>query len=366
MRPTGRISRGRGVGSITSSPKVGSGRVALRGNAIQAKDGEATRIRILDYLGGGKLVVDLKGERVVASTTLLLEKDQLLDVIVKNAGDKVILQLASDNQQNISLEPSPGMKLPLGDIIHQLVALLESAEAEVQPTLNDTLKELLQDVQELVQRVTVDVTEADLPKQIQDAVNSLGYDYERKLAAAFASGRFSAEEISSQLKAKLMQLRSVLGEEPLQAKLLETIEEMLEALESQQLKSLPQADKPQYIHIQIPVLMQDQMVTADLEFFRPKANRGDDDDDFSIILSFDLQQLGHIEFAMSVMDKSVNCHVKADEYETYMLAREQAEALAGRLTALGYKVGGIHCSLGDRESRMVQNQMDMDDLDITV
>lgn len=333
---------------------------------IQARDGELTRIRILDYLGGGKLVVDLKGERVVASTSLLLEKNQQIDVIVKNIGDKIILQLASDTQQNISLEPAPGMKSSLGDIIHQLVISLESLKAGESLTLDDTLKELFQDVQELAQRIPVDVTEADLAKQIQDAVNALGYDYERKLAKAFADGRFSMEEIDSQLKARLMQLRSVLGEEPLQTKLLEIIENLLETLEFQQLRSFSQTDKSQYFHIQIPVLMQDQMVTAELEFFRPKANRGEADDDFSILLSFDLQQLGHMEFAINVMDKRVNCRVKADEYETYMLAKEQANTLAGRLTALGYKVGGIHCILEDPESRMMQNQMDMDDIDITI
>ncbi len=366
MRPTGRVSRSRGARPITSSPRIGSGHVTRRQNAIQAQDGESVRIRILDYLGGGKLVVDLKGERVVANTALLLEKNQQIDVIVKNLGDKVILQLASDTQQNISLEPSPGMKLPLGDIIHQLMTSLESLEAEASPTLDDTLKELLQNVQELVQRIPVDVTEPDLPEQIKDAVNALGYDYERKLAAAFASGRFSAEEISSQLKAKLMQLRSALGEEPLQTRLLETIENVLENLEFQQLSSLTQEDKPQYLYLQIPVLMQDQMVTAELEFFRPKAGRGETDDDFNIVLNFDLQKLGHIEFAISVIDKHINCRVNADEYETYMLAKEQASALEGRLTALGYRVGGIHCALGSRESRTIQNQMDMDDIDITV
>lgn len=335
------------------------------GGAIQAKDGESARIRILDYLGGGKLVVDLKGQRVVANTTLILEKNQEIDVIVKNVGSKIILQLASGSGQNISLEPSPGMKLPLGDIIHNLIISLEGAAAEL-PTLDDTLKELIQSVKELVQSVPVDVTKADLPKQIQDAINALGHDYERKLAKAFASGRFSTEEMGLQLKAKLMQLRSILSEGTFQTKLLEAVENMLDNLESQQLNSLPQPDKSQHFYLQIPVVMQDQVVTAEVEFFRSKASGGEEDDDFSIALSFDLQRLGHMEFVMSVMDKRINCQIKADQYETYILAKEHASALESRLTALGYKISAIHCALKDPEDHVMQNQMDMDDLDITV
>jgi len=362
---TGKIGRSRGVKPAASSQRVGSSRVLGHGNTIEAKDGEPARIRILDYLGGGKLVVDLKGQRVVANTALILEKNQEIDVIVKNVGSTIVLQLASGSGQNISLEPAFAMKLPLGDIIHNLIASLKGAETEL-PTFDDTLKELTQSVQELVQRVPVDVTKADLPKQIQDAINALGHDYERKMAEAFASGRFSAEQICLQLKAKLMQLRSKLSEGALQSRLLESVENMLESLESQQLSSMSQTDKFQHLYLEIPVVMQDQVVTAELEFFRPKANGGEEDDDFSIVLNFDLQRLGHMEFVMSVMDKRINCQIKADEYETYMLAKEQAGALESRLTALGYKISGIHCALEAPRAMQYQNQMDMDDLDITV
>ncbi len=362
---TGKTSRSSGVRPATSVRRASSVSSLGHGSAIQAKDGEPARIRILDYLGGGKLVVDLKGQRVVANTALILEKNQEIDVIVKNVGSKVVLQLASGSGQDISLEPSPGMKLPLGDIIHNLIVSLEGAATEL-PTLDDTLKELIQSVKELVQGVPVDVTKADVPKQIQDAINALGHDYERKLARAFASGRFSTEEMGLKLKAKLMQLRSILSEGTLQTRLLEAVENMLDNLEYQQLSSMPQTDKSQHFCLQIPIIMQNEVVTAEVEFFRPKANGEEEDDDFSMALSFDLQKLGHMEFVMSVMDKRINCQIKADEYETYILAREQANALESRLTALGYKISGIHCALENPENQGMQNQMDMDDLDITI
>ena len=51
-------------------------------------------MRILEHLGGGKLIIDLKGQRAVASTDLMLEKGQEIDVIVRNIGaNRIILQI---------------------------------------------------------------------------------------------------------------------------------------------------------------------------------------------------------------------------------------------------------------------------------
>ena len=339
--------------------------ISRQTGAVQAKDGEAARIRVLDYLGGGKLVVDLKGQRLVANTALVLEKNQEIEVLVKNIGDKIVLQLMSDTGQSINVE-SPDTRASLGDVIHQLMVSLENAEAQTGP--DETLKELVQSVREQLQSMPVDVTEKDLPQQIQDAIDKMGHSYERKLADAFARGQFSAEEITSHLKAKLMQLRSVLREDPLQDTLLKTVEGMLNNMELQQLRSVSQAGRFQYFYVQIPFVMQEQVATAELEFFRPKGNNEQDDNSFNIVLNFHLQRLGHIEFTMNITDKNVNCRIKADEYETYMLAKEQAEDLSGRLKAIGYSVSGMHCVIErpGNNSAQYQSQVGMDDIDITV
>jgi len=364
----GKISRSSKVRAIASSPRVSSSRASRRAGVVQAADGESTRIRVLDYLGGGKLVIALKGERVVANTALYLEKNQEIDVTVKNIGDKIILQLMSGDQHSISVESAPAMKPFLGDVIRHLMASLEDAQTEMSLKSDDTLKGLIKDIRELVQRIPVDVTEKDLPQQIRDAVKAMGHDYERKLADAFVRGRFSVDEIGLQLKAKLMRLHSILSEEPFRTALLESVENMLENMESQQLRSTLQADRFQHFFTQFPFFMQGQLATAGLEFFRPKAGGKLDDDNYSIALSFDLQRLGHIEFAINVADKHINCRIKADKYEIYELAKEQVGLLEGRLTALGYSVGGIHCIVEDPENRTTQeqNQIVMDEIDITV
>ena len=366
MKATGKIGRARSAKSIAASPKTGARRASRQTGVVKTADGESTRIRVLDYLGGGKLVVDLKGQRMVARTNLFLEKNQEIDVIVRNVGDTIVLQLASDAQQNISVESSPDGKSSLGDIMRQLMTSLESAEAETPP--GEPIKEILQSVRELVQRMTVDVTEKDLPQQIKDAVNAMGHDYERKLAEAYAKGRLPAE-MRSHLKARLMQLRSALNEGPLRTPLLEAVEKMLENMESQQLRSLSQAEKFQHLYVQIPVAMEEQTSVAELEFFRPEAGRDQDDDNYNITLGFDLQKLGRMEFVMTVIDKHISCRIKADEYETYTLAKEHSGDLEGRLTALGYNVSGILCVIENLEGHSSgghQSQTAMDDIDITI
>lgn len=368
MKSMQKIGRSRGAKSVTPTSRVGPKNVSRQTGVVQAENGESARIRVLDYLGGGKLVVDLKGERVVANTSLFLEKGQELEVVVKNIGDTIVLQLMSDTQQSMSLEAPSAKDAPLDNILHQLMASLDKAEAELPPKSDSTLKQLIQGIRELVKQMPVDIEKGNISQQVQNAISAQGHNYERKLAEALLKGFFPADEITSKLKAKLMQLHAVLSEESQQSGLLESIEKMLGNMEFQQLKSAMQTDRFQHLYMQIPFMMHDQTTTAEVDFFRPRSGDGQDDDNFSIVLSFDLQRLGHMEFTINVMDKHIDCQIKANEYETYALTKQHVEELNGRLSALGYSVGGVHCIIADLESRAAQYQsvMGMDDLDITV
>jgi len=499
MKFVQKVGSGRNVRVGASSPKPRISHTQQNTNGIQAEEGESARVKVLEHLGGGKLIVELKGQRVVANTNLWLEKDQEIDVIVKNVGTKIILQLMANTQHSISVAQTTGMRMPLGDIMSQLMASLENAEATASPTLDGTLRELLQNMKELIQqmpvdvtaedlpkqiqfalktlgcnyesklaralaseyfpkeevviqlksqlvqlrsalgdmplqaallaninymlenievaqntamktplgdvihqlmtslenaeaailptldgelrelmqnvkgliqRMSVDVTAEDLPKQIQSAVGTLGRDYESNLARVLASNHFSTKEAVLQLKAQLMQLQSALSDKPLQAALLENVNYMLENIEFQQLSSIPHDDDSLRFYFQLPVILHDQMTTAEIEFFRPKAGNDEDDNRFGLVLNFDLERLGHIEFIINIIHRYVNCQIKTDEYETYTLAMEYAEDLEKKLTAIGYDVGAIHCALDDSEaysgSNSLDQQMAIDNIDITI
>ena len=124
MRFVQKVDSGRNVRFGASSPKTRISHTQQNANGIQAEEGESARVKVLDHLGGGKLIIDLKGQRVVANTNLWLEKDQEIDVIVKNVGTKIILQLMANTQHNISIAQTTGMRMPLGDIMSQLLQLM--------------------------------------------------------------------------------------------------------------------------------------------------------------------------------------------------------------------------------------------------
>jgi hypothetical protein len=68
-------------------------------NNTKASEGEVIRVKVLEYLGAGKLVIELKGQRVVADSEFLLEANQELDVIVKSTdNNKIVLQILPEDQ----------------------------------------------------------------------------------------------------------------------------------------------------------------------------------------------------------------------------------------------------------------------------
>ncbi len=71
------------------------------GKRIKASEGEILKIRILDYLGDGKLVIDLKGQRIVANSNLMISPGQDIDVIVRSTdNNQIVLQVLSEDQNN--------------------------------------------------------------------------------------------------------------------------------------------------------------------------------------------------------------------------------------------------------------------------
>jgi len=373
MRSVQKTSPGGNVRFSNSSPKTQVGHTQQSASGLQTENGESVRVKVLDHLGGGKLVVDVKGQRVVANTNLWLEKGQEINVIIKDMGAKIIMQLMADVQNKISAAQITAVRSPLGDIIGQLMTSLESAEAEASPELDGALRELLQNVKGLIQQIPVDVTEEELPKQIQYAMEKLGLNYESNLARALTSGHFSKEDAISQLKAQLMQIQSASGDEPLHAALLENIGYMLENIEFQQLSSVSHDDDLLRFYFQLPVIINDQMTTAEIEFFRSKADTDQGGNRFGIVLNFDLERLGHIEFIVNVINKYINCQIKTCDYETYALTKKYAEDFESRLTAIGYDVGAIHCALDDSEAHsgqlnqaLLDQQVAIDNIDITI
>jgi len=317
------------------------------------------------------LVIDLKGQRAVASTDLMLEKGQKMDVIVRSiGGNRIILQIEPSLQQSIKSDPPAALRLPLGDIMSQLVTTLSTATESAFPAMDEALKQLLLKVRKLLDRIPVSAAKGDLPQQIRNAIDTLGYDYENKLANAIVK-----DNSDLQLKAELMKLQGLLNETPLndrniQSKLLKSIDDMLQSIEFQQLKSVLNSEKSTYFYVQIPIIYRDtacRVPTTQMEFFRPGTGNEGSDDHFDVKLDFDLDRLGHIVFFMRLISGHIYCQIMADQHETYNLIKNYSEDLRGRLTALGYSVDEIQCLRENPKAYAgVGSIVGTEDIDITV
>jgi len=314
------------------------------------------------------LVIDLKGQRAVASTDLMLEKGQEIDVIVRNVGgNRIILQIEPSIQQSIRSDPPEAVRLPLGDIMNQLVTTLSTATESAFPAMDEALKQLLLKVRKLLDRIPVSAAKGDLPQQIRNAIDTLGYDYENRLANAIVK-----DNSDLQLKAELMKLQGLLNEMPLhdrniQSKLLKSIDDMLQSIEFQQLKSVLNSEKSKYFYVQIPIIFQDHLTTTQMEFFRPGTGNEGNDDHFDVKLDFNLDRLGHIVFFMRLISGHIYCQIMADQHETYNLIKNYSEDLRVRLTALGYSVDEIQCLRENPKAYAgVGSIVGTEDIDITV
>ncbi len=298
----------------------------------------------------------------------MLERGQEIDVIVRNSGgERIILQIEPSIQQTVRSDAHAALRIPLGDIMDQLAASLSVATESVFPAMDETLKQLLLKVRKLMDRIPVSSVKGDMPQQVRNAINTLGYDYENKLANAIVR-----DNSDLQLKAELMKLQGLLNEMPLhdriiQSTLLKSIDDMLQSIEFQQLKSILSSEESKYFYVQIPIIFQDNLATVQMEFFRQCTGNEENDDRFDVKLDFNLDRLGHIVFFMRLISGHIYCQIMADQHETYSLIKNHSEDLRVRLTALGYSVDEIQCVRENSKAYAeVGSIVGTEDIDITV
>jgi len=310
------------------------------------QDGELAHIKVLEHLGGGKLIISFKGQRIVANTNLMLENGQEMDVMVKNASNQILLSIiaSASNEYNPALNIE--VKTYLTEILNQLLYSLEEATQFFRPSANEPIQQLLQKIKDLIKSIPVDASGSDIAGQIKNAIEKLGFDYERMVVDAIAKNQLQVEDTDFQLKPGLLKLQSYLseiqpGNNSIQNELMALIRNALENIESQQMNF--NSDNVQNFYFQIPVMMQDDVINAELEFFRQRANNGSEDNTFSLILNLSPQLLGDITFAISIDGTNIDCHARVANSETFALIEKHSEKLRNSLIALGYKVNRIQC-----------------------
>lgn len=328
-------------GKITSG---GNTETLRQGEEYKLSLGETVKVKVLDYLGGGKLIVDLNGQRIVATSDILIEKGQEIYVRVINIREgKVILQLIPDELLTYELKPTERENLNLGKAIKSLYMLIESLDG------SNRNESFVYQIKDILQQVTLNLDmesdPEDIAKQIHESIIMLGYNYEHDLAKLIKRDHEFFINERPILKSRLLNLLLLIQHDELKDRdyneeLKGLIEELLRNVEYQQLRSILDGK----IYVNLPIIMGDEEATAELEFFRYKGNKHNENNSLNISIRFNLETIGYVEFIINIVDKDISCQVKANRHDTYIRLKNQLSVLEKRFIDLGYNITGIFCS----------------------
>lgn len=215
------------------------------------------------------------------------------------------------------------------------------------------------DLADLAGRLRAAIPEAGVltGDSLRRLLDELGLDLEGKLAAWVASGREGVPDgLDRTLKLALLRLMSslqahdpdLLDTESRRAMgaLQERIGETLRFLDTLQASNLPSAAR-ESLSLQIPLLFNGQMTTADLRiFYREEGGRRRiDPDNVRVSLSLDLTGLGPLRIDLSAVDRRAVCRIHAADEGRAAFLQGAADELKAGLERCGYAVSDITCRI---------------------
>jgi hypothetical protein len=268
------------IKSLNTKNSVIFDKVKHNENTFKINEGDIIKVKLLEYLGGGKIVVDLKGQRVVANTNLMMEEGQEISVLIKKINeDKIILQILSDN---------------LAD---------KEYKDDSEPFLNDPISEI---------------------KKIIDGIKhskNLLADYEIK-------------KLSDLLDKVFIHITDSISKEDL-------VDQIWSLL---LLSSHNYENKDDFIHVlfTLPIFFDEEETAAEIGYSYSK-NDEDENKASNVSIRFDLYEIGKIEFIVNILDNSLNCFIKTDNHEIYDLIKKTSSELENSFIKLGYDVDNLNC-----------------------
>jgi hypothetical protein len=244
----------------------------------------------------------------------------------------------------------------LGGLIEGLATLLRSLR------LPGTSR---RELQRLSERVSGTVLKAETltGEALKKALDSLGLDLEGQLASWITAGKAGlAEGLDGTLRAVLLALQARLRghdegalDDATRASvhsILSRTTEALQALDTLQAADLPSSTR-ESIHLQIPLLADGRVTTADLRItYREDEGGGQrvDPDNVQLSLSVELAGLGPLRLGLSVHGGRATCHIRAADEARAAVLEEHASELESALEGCGYAVSSVRCLvMGDAE-----------------
>jgi len=294
-------------------------------------------------------------EEVQALRELLLGLSGAVDLADMDALEEAVSRALFLRGQGLPVTPDtlaatlshlpPGA---LGGLVEGLAAFVRALRLPVRSDV---------DLASLVDRLRAVIPEAGAltGDALRRLLNDLGLDLEGKLAAWMAAGREGLPDgVDHTLKLALLRLMSSLqapGADLLHGEsgrtmgaLQERIGETLRLLDTLQASNLPSPTR-ECLSLQIPLLFDGQVTTADLRiFYREEGGRRHiDPDHVRVSLSLDLTGLGPLRIDLSAVGRRAVCRIHAADEGRAAFLQDVADDLRTGLERCGYAVSDIAC-----------------------
>jgi hypothetical protein len=188
---------------------------------------------------------------------------------------------------------------------------------------------------------------------LRKLVGDLGVDLEGRLATWLLQGQADLpEDIHRSLRGSLLRLLTQLegldGADGQVQALLGRVRETLQTLDTMQAVNVPTENRDALM-LQLPLMMNGEPTTADLQLFYQKRGNGQiDPDHLRFTLALGLSGLGPVRFDLSVVHKRATLRVyAADDERAKFLEGEMGDLQTG-LEGCGYTVADIACRVIDQ------------------
>lgn len=292
--------------------------------------------------------VPIDREQVQALRQLLTGLQGSLNLDDANVLETVISRALFLQQQGMPVTPDslaaylsqlpPGV---LGNLFGDLARLLRRLKLPQSPELQltalaDQLADALPDGGQLT------------PETLRKLVGDLGVDLEGRLAQWLLQGEDGLpDDVRNSLRGSLLrllaQLESLDGAGSQIQTLLGRVRETLQTLDTMQAVNVPTENRDALL-LQLPLMMDGQPTTADLQLYYQKRGDGKiDPDNLRFTLAMDLSALGQVRFDLTAVNQRASLRIyAADEQRAKFLEGEVAELQAG-LEGCGYAVADISC-----------------------
>ena len=355
---------------------VGKPGTVLTGENLSANYavGQLLEGKVEEVLSGQRFLINFKGVKVIAESTVPLNAGQSVQVKVAQTSPQVILNLVMDGIEEQKALTFLRANLPSStswaDIVTKLEKVLTGEKLYQLDLAVD--KGVLEKVVSSLASLSVNKDVADNPENLKQLVDRSGLSYESKLKDALLSNTGLSKNLNAlvekDLKALLLRLSQDLEQvsgvmskdgkapvNPILNNLLEVVNASIEKIETNQLVNYLTSRNDQQVVLQIPVVLPEGIKTAEL-YIRSGSKRGKKGksaEDCHIVFLLTMRNLGNLRIDTQVTEKKMKCAIQVDNKEIAGFVERNLPELSQRLSGLGYRVEKLSCMVEKPDTKQI-------------